>query len=196
MQVRMIIKLLLVPMVIGSAVSCSAVQTIIADPYNIQYLFSDRIAFKHAMRMNEAHRYHLFIDKMKVRYQTEDSYFCIYDLDFKRGVFVRFAGDDMIIDTYRNRHKKEERIVLSGNPFSALSDDEIKVIKEEMEDKFPWFLDGRELYLAIYWPSKKGNDEWTFESTQVLLSAVFETRFLIELQKIIADYRITEILYD
>ena len=196
MQIRRIIKSLLVPIVIEATVSCSAIQTIIADPYNIQYLFSDRKGFKHAMRMNEVYQYDHFIDKIKARYQKEESFFCIYDLDFKRGMFVRFVGDEMIIDIYRNRHKKEERMALLGNPFSALSDDEIQVIKEEMEEKFPWVLDGRELYLALYWSNQKEIKVWTFESTQVLLSAVFETRFLIELQKIIADYRITEILYD
>ena len=185
MQITYIIRIISLSAILGILSSCSTAR-----------MSSVNNSVSNTQRIKDTVRYNSFIVREISRYRQKGDFFCIYDLDFRRCVFIRYVNNKLVIDCYRNRKKSETIVEDHRNPFSSLTSQDIQSIKKEMQELFPELLDGPEVYVYVFWKEKDEIEWCIIEDVERLLSAEFNNSFLTDIKAIIQENRINEILYE
>ena len=191
MQIRMVrsAKRLIILCIAEMLLSCSSISTLVKYPHTIV----NTGGFKYHKHLIEAERYQRQVDSRCEQFAKNGPFFCLYDLDSQRSLFVSFSNECMFIQKGAKKQRKNECIGECDNPFISCINEK-QVIEEELLIKVPFMLDGRERYWHIF-VDPDTILESQIEDITAFLSIKFSNPFLSELQKIIIDYDLFEQLY-
>ena len=169
--------------------SCTSISTLFQYPQTIVNVGG----YKYHKHLLEAERYKRRVDSRCEQYGKSGPFFCLYDLDSQRSLFVYFSNESICIQKGLYKQSRVECKGECNNPFFSYIVEK-QAVEEELLRKVPFFLDGREKYLYIF------VDTDTVFECQIggmtsFLSIEFNNPFLSELQRIIDDYALFEQLY-
>lgn len=156
--------------------------------------YYDPFYLKEVRRLTRQHNYNNRTQKTYTKLQKNGPFFCISDLDFRYSAFVYYLNNNLVILTDNNGKKHRSVNPVDDNPFQLWDNTSKRILEKELESPFPAYLDGRELFIQIYY-GEGVETVWWFEDIGLFLSTGFDSPILSDIQRIVKDYHVLELMY-